>query len=226
MCGRKTLTKGKLEIIEELLIDEWDDNPEYRPNYNIAPTDFNPVLLSKNNKRNVKMMRWGLIPSWAKDDKFAAKMINARAETLTENPSFRSLINSNRCVIISDGFYEWMKTAGQKQPYYIKHPDHSLMPMAGLWGLWKNAAGIPLYSYTIITTKANQQMSFLHERMPVILAKENIDQWINSDNTNKNEALNLLQPYNKELDIYPVSTRVNSIKYNEPACIENISKNG
>ena len=226
MCGRKTLTKGKLEIIEELLIDEWDDNPEYRPNYNIAPTDFNPVLLSKNNKRNVKMMRWGLIPSWAKDDKFAAKMINARAETLTEKPSFHNLINSNRCVIISDGFYEWMKTAGKKQPYYIKHPDHSLMPMAGLWSLWKNAAGIPLYSYTIITTKANQQMSFLHERMPVILAKENIDQWINSDNTNKNEALNLLQPYNKELDIYPVSTRVNSIKYNEPACIENISKNG
>jgi putative SOS response-associated peptidase YedK len=226
MCGRKTLTKGKLEIIEELLIDEWDDNPEYKPNYNIAPTDLNPVMFLNDNKRKVKMMRWGLIPSWAKDDKFAAKMINARVETLTEKPSFRSLINTNRCVIISDGFYEWMKTAGQKQPYYIKQPDHSLMPMAGLWSLWKNAQGNLINSYTIITTKANRQISFLHERMPVILTKKDIELWINCEDTNKNEALDLLHPYNKDLEIYPVSAKVNSIKYNEPACIENIAKNG
>ncbi len=226
MCGRKTLTKGKLEIIKELLIDDWDDDAEYHLNYNIAPTDFNPVVILQNNKRKAKMMHWGLIPSWAKDDKFAARMINARAETLREKPAFRNLINTNRCIVISDGFYEWRKGTKGKQPYYIKHPDHALMPLAGLWSFWKNPSGNPLFTYTIITTHANRQISFLHDRMPVILHKEDIDQWLSSKYNKTEEALMLLRPFEKPLDIYPVSRRVNSVKHNDKNCIEMVVING
>ncbi len=223
MCGRKTLTKGKMEIIEELMIDEWDDSSEYSPSYNIAPTDISPVMIADKDNRVVKMMRWGLIPSWAKDDKFAARMINARAESLQIKPSFKDLISANRCVVISDGFYEWQKTGGIKQPYYIKDPDGFLLPMAGLWSVWKDTAGNAVYTYTIITTKSNAQMGALHDRMPVILHKENIDQWINSWKTGKDEALNLLRPYDKKLEIYPVSTKVNSVRYNNADCVEKIN---
>src|SRR5210317_1256867 len=129
MCGRKTLTKDMQSIIEELAIENWENPDNYIPNYNIAPTQVSPILIY-NNKRIVKPMRWGLIPSWAKDDKFGAKMINARIETLTEKPSYRNLLLGNRCIVIADGYYEWMKIAGQKIPYYIKDPDNRILPLA------------------------------------------------------------------------------------------------
>lgn len=222
MCGRKTLTKGKMEIIENLLIEDWNESSEYTPSYNIAPTDISPILRSSSEKRSIKMMRWGLIPSWAKDTKFAAKMINARSETLREKPSYRNLLDTNRCIIVADGFYEWKKLGDRKQPYYIQFQDHSIMPMAGLWSRWEKSKDETIFSYTVITTKANQQMSHLHERMPVILSKENLAEWISTSPGSKNRALNLLKPYEKPLRIFPVSTQVNSIRNNEPACIEKI----
>ena len=122
MCGRKTLTKDMQSIIEELAIEEWENPDNYIPNYNIAPTQNSPILID-NGKRIVKSMRWGLIPSWSKDDKFGARMINARIETLTEKPSYRNLISSNRCIVITDGYYEWKTNGAQKTPYYFKDPN-------------------------------------------------------------------------------------------------------
>ncbi|SVC96196.1 uncharacterized protein METZ01_LOCUS349050, partial [marine metagenome] len=135
MCGRKTLTKGKIEIMEELFVDEWEDDFDWEPSYNIAPTQISPILLN-DGKRKVKPMYWGLVPSWAKDKTISAKMINARSETLGEKPSFQSLIYQKRCIVISDGYFEWKREGSKKIPYYIRDPDGKLLPMAGLWDEW------------------------------------------------------------------------------------------
>ena len=118
MCGRKTLTKDIASIIHEMDIEECEAN-NYIPNYNIAPTQFSPILIKHNNKRRIKMMKWGLIPNWSKDLSIGSKMINARIETIMEKPSFNSLIHSNRCIVLVDGYYEWDSTTSQ--PYYLYH---------------------------------------------------------------------------------------------------------
>jgi putative SOS response-associated peptidase YedK len=220
MCGRKTLTKGRRQIIEELLIDGWDGD-DYEPSYNIAPTDVSPVMISNGGKRLVKMMRWGLIPAWAEDDKFAARMINARAETLTKKAAFRNLVENNRCIVITDGFYEWKKEGGRKQPFYIKHPDNTLMLMAGLWSAWIDPRGDLRRTYTIITTPSNEQLKPLHDRMPAILSKENSAVWLN-EAWEQGRPQALLRPYDKELDVFAVSNRVNSVKQNDSSLIERI----
>ena len=151
MCGRKTLTKDTQAIIEELLIDEWDQKDEYSPSYNIAPTQNSPILIY-NNKRKIEQMRWGLIPSWAKDKAIGAKMINARGETLLEKPSFKNLVISKRCVVITDGYFEWHNIGTVKTPYYFHDPKKNILPMAGLWDEWKSANGELMKTYTVITT--------------------------------------------------------------------------
>ncbi|HJM33967.1 MAG TPA: SOS response-associated peptidase, partial [Candidatus Marinimicrobia bacterium] len=134
MCGRKTLTRDMQSIIEELAIGEWEDPDNYTPSYNIAPAQFSPILIQENDSRIVRSMKWGLIPSWSKDETVGAKLINARSETLLEKPSFQNLVPRNRCVVISDGYYEWQRRgSATKQPVYIHHPRGRLLPMAGLW---------------------------------------------------------------------------------------------
>ena len=219
MCGRKTLTKGKLEILEELAIDEWEE--DFDPSFNIAPTHKSPILRNIQNKRVVNMMNWGLIPSWSKDSKFAAKMINARSETLFEKPSFKRLIPRQRCIVISDGYFEWQKTSTGKIPHYIHSKDHSLMQMAGLWDMWKPHEGPPLLSYTVITTTPSDQLSHIHHRMPVILTEKNVINWLGNA-IQSNEIADLLKPYPHDLDYYPVSTFVNYAANNSPECIKDL----
>lgn len=223
MCGRKTLTKGKMEIIEELSIQLWDDSFEHQPNYNIAPTATVPIMLY-DGQRIVKPMQWGLIPKWAKDPKRLPMFINARSETLTEKRSFSNLIGANRCIVITDGYYEWRKTGSGKQPYYIVKSDHGILPMAGLWSQWTDNQGDSVFTYTVITSAASRQLEFIHHRMPVIIEKENINIWLDYDNNDSGSALNLLQPLQKGLQTYPVSTFVNSVRNNSPACIEKVSE--
>ena len=122
MCGRKTLTKDAQAIIEELLVDEWEQKDEYNPSYNIAPTQYSPILIYNNN-RKIEHMRWGLVPSWAKDKAIGAKMINARGETLLEKPSFKNLVSSNRCIVITDGYFEWQNIGTTKTPHYFHNPE-------------------------------------------------------------------------------------------------------
>ena len=219
MCGRKTLTEDMQSIIEELAIQEWEDPDNYLPSYNIAPTQTTPVLIDDGIRR-VKSMRWGLIPSWSKDMSFSARMINARAETLLEKPSFRNLLPGKRCIVITDGYYEWRKSDSGKQPYYIHHPEGRLLPIAGLWDKWLNQEGKQVLSYTVITTTPQSKLAFIHDRMPVILHRENLDQWLQTTNNPAQTVLPLLQPYGRMLEVYPVSKMVNSPANNSPACVQ------
>ena len=219
MCGRKTLTKDMRSIIEELAIEEWENPDNYIPSYNIAPTQISPILIDEG-KRIVKPMRWGLIPSWAKDDKFASKMINARIETLTEKPSYKNLLTNNRCIVITDGYYEWKQSGGHKIPYYIKHPDDKLIPMAGLYDVWKSSDGNIIPSYTVITKPSREHIAEIHERMPAVLSQDAIGGWLNSNDTSKIDLLKFVQASKSELIKYPVSTLVNSVSNNSPECIK------
>ena len=218
MCGRKTLTKGKIEIIQEMLVDDWND--DWIPSYNIAPTQNTPILIH-NEKRIIKTMRWGLVPSWAKDLKMGSRLINARLETLTEKPSFRNLLTSNRCVVITDGYYEWMQTGDGKIPYYIYHPQRNILPMAGLWDKWIDENNKEYHTYTVITTEPAQPIAHIHNRMPVILNFDEIDEWTNI-NIPCDEALNKLASFSNPLEFYPVSNFVNSPKNNSEICIQPI----
>ncbi|MDP6532634.1 MAG: SOS response-associated peptidase [Candidatus Marinimicrobia bacterium] len=219
MCGRKTLTRDMQSIIEELAIEEWMNPESYFPSYNIAPTQLSPIL-GYSGKRIVKQMRWGLIPSWAKDKSIGSKMINARSESLLEKPSFRNLVSRNRCIVIADGYYEWHREGDKKTPYYIHHPDRKLLPLAGLCDTWKNEDGEKILSYTVITTEPTLDIAFIHDRMPVILKPTDIDQWIQHSSQSVNEALELLQPYPEPLNHHSVSTFVNSPKNNSEQCIQ------
>ncbi len=218
MCGRKTLTKDAQAIIEELLVDEWEQKDEYNPSYNIAPTQYSPILIYNNN-RKIEHMRWGLVPSWAKDKAIGAKMINARGETLLEKPSFKNLVSSNRCIVITDGYFEWQNIGTTKTPHYFHNPEKKILPMAGLWDEWQSANGELMKTYTVITTTPKPEYAHIHNRMPVILTHPAIDIWVNTRDHTPAVAMDHVLPYRDELDVYPVSTFVNSPKNNSARCI-------
>ena len=218
MCGRKTLTKDAQSIIEELLIDEWEQKDEYSPSYNIAPTQNSPVLVYNNN-RKIEHMRWGLIPSWAKDKSIGTKMINARGETLLEKPSFKNLVSSKRCIVITDGYFEWQNIGTIKTPHYFHDPEKKILPMAGLWDEWRSANGELMKTYTVITTTPKPEFAHIHTRMPVILTRPAIDIWVNTRDHTPAVAMDHILPYQDELAVYPVSTLVNSPKNNSARCI-------
>ena len=158
MCGRKTLTRDIQSIIDEMEIEEWKDSDIYQPRYNIAPTQYSPVIVDKMG-RHAKLMKWGLIPNWSTDASIGSKLINARSETLLEKPSFQHLVPSRRCIVITDGYFEWKKTSSRSIPYYIHHPENKLLPMAGLWDIWKNSSG-ENQPYTFDTSDAEILCAF------------------------------------------------------------------
>ncbi|MBT5783250.1 MAG: SOS response-associated peptidase [Candidatus Marinimicrobia bacterium] len=220
MCGRNTLTSNIKSITEDFSIDTWEfDN--LKAQYNISPSSFTPVLIHKNEKRVVKKMRWGLIPQWASEKSIGSQMINARSETISEKPSFQNLIQQNRCVIFSNGYFEWKTINGKKQPYYITN-KRKLFSFAGLWSRWKSINEDVIYSYTIITTKSQKNLSKIYHRMPVILNNNDVDKWINHTKYNFNVARTLLKPYLHNLYYHNVSPFVNSTKNDTIRCIENI----
>lgn len=214
MCGRKTLTRDMASIIEDLSIENWENPEDYNQSFNIAPTQYSPVML-QDNGRIVRKMRWGLIPSWAKDDSFAVKAINARIETIKEKPTFRNLIDQKRCVILADGYYEW---SADKTPWYIYPKDNSLLLMAGLWDYWESAQGT-LNTYTIITMPAVPELSEIHHRMPAPLTIKTAIQWIDSTQHSYSQMETLLKQPEIKFSKHTVSKRVNSIKNNDPSCI-------
>ena len=218
MCGRKTLTRDIQSIIEEMAIEEWQDSEIYQPRFNIAPTQYSPVIVDKVG-RHAKLMKWGLIPNWSRDASIGSKLINARSETLLEKPSFQHLVPTRRCVVITDGYFEWKRTSSRSIPYYIHHPEKKLLPMAGLWDIWKNPSGKTIFSYTVITTIPASDLAEIHHRMPVILRPKDIDPWLKVHHTATPDAMGLLKPYNDPLTYYEVSKMVNSPKNNRPECI-------
>ena len=218
MCGRYTLRTPIDVLAEGFEIQEYPSS--ITPNYNVAPTQEVAGLVEEEEKRKLEMFHWGLIPSWAKDPAIGNKMINARAETVSEKPSFRSAFKKRRCLILADGFYEWQKTDDGKQPYHIKMEDDSPFAFAGLWEVW-DKYGEEIRSGTIITTDANDLMSEIHHRMPVILHPEDYGLWLDPDFDEKEPLTSLLKPYPSDaMEAYPVSRRVNKPANNEPSVLE------
>jgi len=217
MCGRKTLINSKESIINELMIDEWSIK-NYNPSYNIAPTQYSPILIKNNGKRIAKLMKWGLVPSWSKSDSFASKMINARIENIKEKSSYKNLIFQNRCIIISNGYYEWKKKGEHKEPYYFYHKNNLLL-FAGLWTSWKRLSKI-INTYTIITTTAFSEIKHIHNRMPLIIDSINIDKWLVENENPFNIDCYLNNHQNrKNIEYLQVSSFVNSTKNNSKKCI-------
>lgn len=217
MCGRFILSV-EAESIENVFGIKID-LPFFGPRYNIAPGQNVPVIRKGPEKREFSMMRWGLVPHWAKDMKIGYKMINARAETIDQKPSFKSAFLNRRCLIPADGFYEWKQLNGKKQPMFIRLPEASLFAFTGIWENWASPDGNNIYSCSLITTSANKFIRSIHDRMPVILNKpDEYEAWLSSDNTL--EVKSMLNPYTRDLSAYPVSTMVNSAKIDSPKLIE------
>lgn len=218
MCGRFTLT-ADLDRVEARFAFRAKDL-SYTPRYNIAPSQ--PVLtLIKTEEPRAGFLRWGLIPSWAKDAAIGDRMINARAETVAEKPSFRRALQKRRCLVLADGFYEWRKEGKKKTPLYIALKTHEPFGFAGLWETWKSPTGETIHSCTIITTTPNALMESIHNRMPVILPCAAEALWLDRTVEDPQALLPLLTPCPaEEMEAYAVSQLVNSPRNDTPACIE------
>ena len=214
------MTSDGNDIMDYLEVDSWDSAFTWQPSYNIAPTQEIPVLTCKNERR-IQGMHWGLVPHWSNDIKNGRRMINARAETLTEKPSYRKLIQSKRCIVVANGYYEWMMSSQGKKPYYIHDRDNIILPFAALWDKWQIDKKQQMISCTIITTEPNRDLKHIHSRMPVILTKDNMNEWIDCSNT-QNNVLKTLKPYRRTLDYFSVSTFVNMPLNNSKKCIESL----
>lgn len=219
MCGRFTLTQTAEAIAEAFDLDEV---PRFVPGYNIAPTQPVPVIrLGSGKQRQFDYLYWGLIPSWAKDISMGSRMINARVETVTEKPSFRTAFKRRRCLIAADGFYEWQRQDSKKQPYYFHLNDHSIFGFAGLWEQWHSPAGDEIQSCTILTKAANSVVKPIHDRMPIILTPDLYDDWLDLKRETAADLLPLLDRHlDDEMQSYAVGLQVNSPSNDSPACIE------
>lgn len=220
MCGRFTIAFNLADLSDELGLGEIP--LDWQPRYNVAPGQ--PVLAATDaGTRRAEWLRWGLIPSWAKDAAIGNKLINARAETLAEKPSFRAAFQKRRCLIFADGFYEWQKPVtgkGRSQPYYFRRKDGRPFAFAGLWDVWQPGGDVePVKTCTIITTSANAVLAAVHERMPVMLAKEDAWNWVAGGP--EVDLQRLLTPFNAELmEGYTVGTYVNRPGYESAVCRE------
>ena len=220
MCGRFTLTDPNVDIAVQFNLPAI---PDMQPRYNIAPTQ--PVAAVRasrdSNARELVMLQWGLIPFWAKDPKIGARMINARSETAAEKPSFRAAFRRRRCLVIADGFYEWQKQNGSKQPFFIHLRDTRPFAFAGLWEHWEGPDDSLIESCTLLTCNPNDLLRSVHNRMPVILDPEDYDLWLDPEVQKQDLLQPLLRPYPAgEMDAYPVSRFVNSPANDSPKCIE------
>lgn len=221
MCGRYTLRVSPAELAELFaVINQFD----WSPRYNIAPTQTVAAVRANRDGqgRELALLKWGLIPSWAKDPKIGSSLINARAETVAEKPSFRSAFRKKRCLIAVDGFYEWQAVAGQKtkQPYLIAVKNVPAFAFAGLTEHWTSPEGTPVETCTIITTTANSLMQSIHQRMPVILDPADYDAWLDPQRQDPQDVLPLLKQFPADLmQAVPVSTLVNSPRNDSPQCV-------
>lgn len=222
MCGRFTITDPIEEIMDRYMA-AIADGFEYKPNYNAAPMQYIPTIIGSSNGNRLGYLRWGLVPSWADDQKIGNKMINARAETLVEKPAFRRLISSKRCTVPCSGFYEWKKVGSGKQPMRILMKDESIFSLAGLYDTWTDPDGNKLSTCAIITTEPNSLMADIHNRMPVILRPEDEAEWLNKE-SDKESVLGLLIPYDAyEMRAYKVDSSVGNVKNNCEDLIKEVS---
>lgn len=220
MCGRFALYIDPIALAKRF---QTENAPDWGASYNVAPSIAIPIVRNEHDRRRFAPARWGLIPSWAKDLKIGYSTINARAETVAEKPSFRAAFKHRRCLIPADGYYEWQEIEGQKtkQPWYISQSDQQPMALAGLWEHWQGQDGSEIESCTIIVTSGNELMLPIHDRMPVILPEGSWEQWLDCKNTDAKGLQAMLTQYQSdEMVAWPVTTLVNSQKYNTENCIK------
>jgi len=227
MCGR-FVQYSPLQTIQQIL-DVGTVSFEVIPNYNVAPTQKIITVIKHNNENKLEKLHWGLVPFWAKDISIGSRMINARAETVSQKPSFRNAFRKRRCLIPADGFYEWKGEKGNKQPYYVSIPSGEPFSFAGLWETWtdKETGEESVYkSCTIITTAASESIREIHHRMPAILDPEFHEKWLNTDIQDPKELQVIINDgIIHDMKYYPVSKLVNSVKNNDPNCIKPVDEN-
>lgn len=223
MCGRYRLSRA--EKLAEYF--EAEQAEELSPRYNIAPTQPIPAVRVAGSVRVISMLRWGLVPSWAKDISIGNKMINCWSETVLEKPSFRECFHKRRCLIPADGFYEWKKVGKAKQPFHFGMKDDSLFAFAGVWDRWKSPEGKVMESCSILTTCPNELMKDVHDRMPVILHHNHYEVWLAGPALEAKNLADLLVPYDSELmKRYEVSPLVNRPQNDIPECAEQLVSPG
>ena len=223
MCGRVRLSSDVSEIKLVFSIPPHRPTPNIAPSWNVAPTDPLPVVRydAKAGQRSVDVMRWGLVPFWAKDIKVGFANINAKAEGIETKPAFREAFVRRRCLVPFDCFYEWQKLGKDRQPYAVGLTARRLMALAGLWETWRSPAGERVRSFAIVTTAANPLLAPIHDRMPVILGPEHWPVWLGESPADREELKSLLAPYPAEdLVIWPVDKRVGNVNNKDPSMIE------
>jgi len=221
MCGRFNLIATKPQIMEHFGLQRL---PDYQPDYNIPPGQKIIAIVRLDDGSNKAVnLHWGLIPSWSKDRKISSHLINARAETLTEKPSFRNAYQHRRCLIPATGFFEWQTTEAGKQPYHIHQPEFALFAFAGLWEHWEHQQET-VYSCTIITTEANDKIATIHDRMPVIITPDFYACWLNKQNTAVEITDFLAADAYSTMQLTPISTRVNNPMHNDEVCLTEVTR--
>ena len=219
MCGRYALYTETEQWTESGMGWPGEEGFAWRPSYNVAPGTMAPVVVDRGGPV-IAMHRWGLVPSWAREPAIGNRMINARAETLTEKPAFRAAARRRRCLVPANGFYEWQKSGKGKIPHYIHPRSGRLLAFAGLWESWSDPAGEPLNSFTIVTVEPNRLLAPIHDRMPAILAPEQYERWLDPRPMDGEQLRSLLSPLpDPELEAYPVSTLVNRPGNDSDRCI-------
>jgi putative SOS response-associated peptidase YedK len=217
MCGRLTL-RTKLNLLLDQFAAELYETRTFDPRYNIAPTQ---EVLAIRHPRQLVSLRWGLIPSWAKDAKIAGSTINARADTVAEKPAFRAAFKKRRCLVLADGYYEWMKDGKNRLPHLYELDEGRPFALAGLWEWWGGPDGnSPIESCSLITTDANELAAKVHDRMPVILPPEDYELWLDPEFQDRDKLLSILRPFPAdEMTVRPVSTFVNNARNQGDACV-------
>ncbi len=222
MCGRFTLKttpevlKAQFQLKKAFIVN---------PRYNIAPSQqvAGVRMNGEESDREGVLFRWGLIPSWAKDPAIGMKLINARAETVAEKPSFRRPFRHRRCLVLADGYYEWQKVGPTKQPYLIRFADERPFAFGGLWDRWTDSEGNEIETCTLMTTEPNELMKPIHHRMPVIVQPQDYEVWLDPQVQKAEQVQHVLRPYSaEEMMAHPVSLRVNNPRNDDPACLESV----
>jgi putative SOS response-associated peptidase YedK len=219
MCGRYRLSRRK-QLIEEYF-DTVPGEQQWTPRYNIAPTQTVPVIRQNPTepRRELSLVRWGLVPPWAKDPSGVARMVNARSETAATKPAFRDALRFRRCIIPADGFYEWQLTGRAKHPYCFEVNHGELFAFAGLWERWRDPSGNAVETCSILTTTPNEVTAAIHDRMPIILDPDGYDLWLDPGMKNAGAASELLKPYDaRRMRCYRVSTRINHVANDDEEC--------
>ena len=222
MCGRFTQERPTSDLAEIFAAEDLADAPGGR--FNVAPTDEAAVVVQRDERRAIKAYRWGLIPHWADSAKIGNRMFNARAETLTTSPAFRDAFRRRRCLVPVDSFFEWRREGTVRQPFRIVRTDARPLALAGLWSGWRDPETEEVRrTFTIVTTTPNDLMRPIHNRMPVVLAEEAWDRWLDPALPDLGELQGLLMPApDEDLEVYPVSRAVNNVRNDGPSLIERL----